>query len=81
MPQNTTFFSRGETPTFVNYVIAHNKARPPAKGAFPIGSICPRQMASFCVGWYRGGNLFQKKNPSPKKDGFSPMAIDNLFKY
>ncbi|MDY4147452.1 MAG: hypothetical protein SOX98_06020, partial [Acidaminococcus fermentans] len=33
MPQNTTFFSRGETPTFVNYVIAHNKARPPAKSA------------------------------------------------
>ena len=31
MPQNTTFFSRGETPTFVNYVIAHNKARRPAK--------------------------------------------------
>ena len=30
MPQNTTFFSRGETPTFVNYVIAHNKARRPA---------------------------------------------------
>ena len=24
------YYTRGETPTFVNYVIAHNKARPPA---------------------------------------------------
>ncbi|WP_417209327.1 hypothetical protein, partial [Acidaminococcus fermentans] len=31
MPQNTTFFSRGETPTFVNYVIAHNTGRLPRK--------------------------------------------------
>lgn len=34
MPQDITFFSRGETPTFVNYVIAHNIGDPPATGQF-----------------------------------------------
>ena len=29
MPKSITFFSRGKTPIYVNYVIAHNNVRVP----------------------------------------------------
>lgn len=33
MPKSITFFSRGKTPIYVNYVIAHNTCGAPAESA------------------------------------------------
>ena len=44
MPKSITFFSRGKTPIYVNYVIAHNtRASPYSKKAL---SSCD---SAFCV--------------------------------
>ena len=45
------YYTRGETPTFVNYVIAHNKARRPGH----LFSIRPLQGREYpCAVWVVG---------------------------
>jgi hypothetical protein len=36
MPKSITFFSRGKTPIYVNYVIAHNTRGAPAHANHPV---------------------------------------------
>ena len=54
--------------------------RPP-RGRFQSAASVPGRWSPFAWDGTGAEICSKKKNPSPKKDGFSPMAIDNLFKY
>lgn len=78
MPKSITFFSRGKTPIYVNYVIAHNNVGRPLRDMYDLLPRLLEELSQSLTGRSRGAStrsVLQTIKPSANHE---PLAANHL---